>query len=565
MQVLESFRTCQHAALEEIGTELWEDLVQRAGVTTVFQGFGWNSCWWDAMRGPTRTLVLLSAWENHALVGLAPLFLEHSAGTPGEGTLRILGHGNADYMDFIVDRERPRATDALLGAASSLEMPWRIFQLSQLPDWSPLREAIETRRRCADWHVERLSSTPCPGIRVAGNEESVLRLTRKSSQKRHASKLASLGRVEVSHYEETEQIEDRLDRFFQQHVDRWSVTPTPSLFLQERNRRFYRCLTRTLAPRRHVLLSVLSVNGREISYHLGFIRDLRFIFYKPAFDIRLFRFAPGEILLRELILYCLNRKFTEFDFSRGGDNYKLRYSDHVNENANFVWYRRAIDYRRARAGKCLANGIGRLAHLIGVRGSLRAIRQRNQARRRSRPPGDAGLKQVLWTAPGEIRSRIWNTRRWILCLPGETREHISAEEQDLDFLLRASGFTGECQRSVFLRGAYEHLKKRHHCLAIRRGDILRACLWFETVQASTPGVRIHELLVLDGDHRQALCQDLLRSASVLAMKASGALLVPIGNEIRRRDVSQAGLIVDRTLLERRVLGIPLKPRWTRHR
>lgn len=63
----------RHDRLLEIGAEAWDALLARAPGATIFQGYGWNSSWWDTQATEDRRLLLLSAWRRGFLVGIAPL------------------------------------------------------------------------------------------------------------------------------------------------------------------------------------------------------------------------------------------------------------------------------------------------------------------------------------------------------------------------------------------------------------------------------------------------------------------------------------------------------------
>ena len=336
----------RHHALEEIGETAWEELLGRAARASVFQTYAWNACWWAAKQNPRRRLVLLSAWENGELIALAPLFHQQSA---LRGDLCFLGHGNADYLDFVVARGREDAAATLLTAAGSIEERWQRFHLVDLPAWSVVRQALESTG--APGTLSRGDDTACPGLVRRPGEQTFLLTTRHKMLRNNSKVLARAGRVETQHLSGAAAIEPHLEGFFATHVRRWSGTAYPSLFLQEENRRFYRCLTEKMPPER-LMFTVVTLDGRPVAYHFGFVYGGSLLFYKPTYDVESRRLSPGSTLLVELFQWCEARGLEEFDFTRGDEAFKDRFANHVDHNASWIWYRsRSACWQDALVGR----------------------------------------------------------------------------------------------------------------------------------------------------------------------------------------------------------------------
>jgi CelD/BcsL family acetyltransferase involved in cellulose biosynthesis len=347
-------RRCE--TLEEIGPEAWDDLVSRCARASIFQGYGWNAAWWGTMRPERSRAVVIAARRAGRLVGVAPLFFAGRQ-RDGDAPIRFIGHGNADYLDFLVDGSVPGTTEALFTAILRIDDPWTVFEAVEMPEWSRLRQGIE-RGHVSAMRPRLVAQTPCPGATIEGRRDEFAALARKKSLRRHASALAKEGAVAVQHLTEGDAILAALDGFFDQHVARWEGTPYPSLFREERCREFYRAMTRALAPRGEVVLTVLRAGDRAVAHHFGLLQDRRFIWYKPSFDPALARCSPGEVLLQELIRYCTERDCVELDFTRGDEPFKHRFADHVGVNNSYVW-------RRRRAA-LLQRGAHGLRRVLGV-------------------------------------------------------------------------------------------------------------------------------------------------------------------------------------------------------
>jgi len=340
----------RHQTLEEIGEAAWEELLARAARASVFQTYAWNACWWAAKQNRRRRLVLLSAWENGELVALAPLFHQESA---LRRDLCFLGHGNSDYLDFVVAAGREDAAATLLAAAGSLEERWHRFHLLDLPAWSVVRQRLEAAGTPGSLLFRRGDDTACPGLVRLTGEKTFLLATQHKMLRNNSKILARAGRVETVHLSGAAAIQPHLEGFFATHVRRWSSTPYPSLFLDEENRRFYRCLVEHM-PVERLLFTVVTLDGRPVAYHFGFVYGGILFFYKPTYDVESRRLSPGSTLLVELFKWCEARGLEEFDFTRGDEAFKERFANHVDHNASYVWYRsRSASWQDALAGRSL--------------------------------------------------------------------------------------------------------------------------------------------------------------------------------------------------------------------
>jgi CelD/BcsL family acetyltransferase involved in cellulose biosynthesis len=528
----------RHASLEEIGPVAWNDLVARAPGASVFQGYPWNATWWSVFADPGETLVLLAAYRDKKLVGIAPLYLTGEDEDPSVPALRLLGHGKSDYLDFIVDEDEPGVASALLADLQSIEQRWIIGRFAELAPTASLRRAIHANRESLLRRAVFLPPTPCPGYRVGPDRAGFIALANKSSLKRHASKLATRGRVTVEHLTERSEMTREIDGFIRQHIDRWSVTPFPSLFHDPRNQHFYEALIAAKGPALRIVFTVLRVDGRAVAYHFGLLSGTTFLWYKPSFEIRLHRWSPGEVLLRELFLYCASQGVTEFDFTRGTESFKHRFANHVDESANVIWFRRASDRRRYLwSGRSIMR---RTAEFVASRpGPIGRIVQRARDERR---PGTSRLRAVANAAGAESwigsRKRRENVA---ICRGTAARPSRAPEVVDLDLLLDLEIGDAKSRARVIQEG-FSRLKRKALGLAVRRGRQLGVCVWLERDDPST------DLIVTAIDCGPAWDRDMLiaalAEAGARSMAADVRLLVPLGEGVDDQALRQAGLLIE---------------------
>jgi len=343
----------------------WNALAGCGATNTVFQTFEWSCSWWKTVGAGAQSLLLL-AQDAGQIVGIAPLMLsERRILGRKRRVVEFIGTHAADYCDFIVAPSQRPVVSALLGWLVERAERWDLLDLINIAETSPLREALPRLFGERGYITDLQRLYECP-TRVFGERAADLQASGKTSIRRHLNHLRKLGKVEFAVHTGTAQIQSRLDAFFQQHIDRWEGTSTPSFFRDGRQRAFYRELVASLAPRHAVLLSVLSVGQEAVSFHFGFNDGGRLYLIKPAFAPAYRRYAPGLLQIKFLFEHAMELGVREMDFTTGEEPYKYRFANHARVNYAVRVHRLAMFDRVGRAlryAKAMARRSPQLARL----------------------------------------------------------------------------------------------------------------------------------------------------------------------------------------------------------
>ena len=309
----------------------WNALVERSETSTVFQTFEWHASWWKVFGVEARPLVLLAEAAGE-LVGIAPLMVteQRVLGQKRQG-VEFIGAGSSDYCDFILDPTRPEVLPLMLAWMLESRHHWDLLHLSEIPNTSSTLSALSGFFNEHRYPTDTRMLYEAPTY-VFGDPARDQQLVKKKSLRRHYNYFHRNGQLEFRHCVSTEEIMSYLDLFFDQHIQRRAQTDTPSLFLDERQRAFYRELVRALAPTGWLLFSVVLFNQTPIAFHFGFEYGNRIIWYKPAFNVDYAKHSPGEVLIKYLLEYALERQVVEFDFTIGEEAFKYRFANHTRLN-----------------------------------------------------------------------------------------------------------------------------------------------------------------------------------------------------------------------------------------
>ena len=530
----------RYGTLDEVGERAWDDLAARSVGSSFFQGWVWNSAWWSARRDPAHRLVLLGVTRGERLVALAPLHLGSPNAELGRA-LSFLGQGNSDYQDVLVDAAEPESLGLLVEAIARLDEPWQRLLLYEIPEGSAFRKLLEEAERTDGLRLARREDTICPRFDVSADPAGFARLAEKRSLKRHASRLAREGRVDVEHLDDVGAILDELPTFFRQHIERWAVTRTPSLFLDPAARALYEELVRHGAPRGSVILSIVRVKGRAVAYHLGFIHCGRLIWYKPSFDIRFHRASPGEVLLQSTIVFASKHGLRELDLTRGDEAYKSRFSNGARRNANWIWFRDGALQRRFLTERAFRHALRRPLSLIRENGVLGARTEAFDDAWIDRGRRQGSLPRRLRHAAARAARALVELHRFATCVPSGTAPgRSSVTEASLDGLLEGSDLEPDTPRTAAISEAYGRMRAGSRGLMLRRDGRTAAALWYDA------DGRVDRVRSLDGRLTSEDLRDLVRAAAAESGRPSGAIEVRLGGGLDRRALARAGLAVVKT-------------------
>jgi hypothetical protein len=167
-----------------------------------------------------------------------------------------------------------------------------------------------------------------------------------------------------------------------------------SLFDDPRHRRFYERMVPVMLESNWLRFSVLRWQGEVLAYHLGFLFDGVFTWYKPTFNVDWARYSPGEVLLKCLLEDALANDVRVFDFTVGDEAFKERFANVKNQNVRIGIARRAQRGVRERVG----DGVKR--HVKTRHPRLFAELKRAQTSLQATPPVPDTLGVVSTFEPG---------------------------------------------------------------------------------------------------------------------------------------------------------------------
>jgi CelD/BcsL family acetyltransferase involved in cellulose biosynthesis len=312
----------------ELGSiaEDWDRLASRHHRPQIFYGWAWHAASWDAY-GDQRRLCTALVYCEESLVGILPVAEDGEA-------LRFFATPQADYCDLLCAGAPPE--DVLSLALVTLDRAgFRQAHFQYLQPDSTMLDAVDRLPRSWRRRLRRTAGDACPTL-IVEDPGVYDALTAKKSLRRHERALSGLGEVSLERLTVRADVQAALEEFYRQHRTRRILAGDRSLFLNERHRRFYDSIVARLETEDTLHFSVLSVGDRRAAFHLGFLLNDRFVWYKPTIDVDLWDQGPGEVLLKRLFELGKASGWVEFDFARGDEHFKRRFSNHDRPNCQLL-------------------------------------------------------------------------------------------------------------------------------------------------------------------------------------------------------------------------------------
>ena len=348
-----------YTSFDQLGLDAkqWNAIAAASDSNTIFHTHQWARSW-SATVGSQHEPLFFVATTHAGSRAVASFVIEHSVSR--ERTLRFLGDGRADYCDVLAPSAEPQLIEALCTAVLS-STRWDRLDLNNIPARS---QTIAIMKRCcerAGYFMLADDDIVCPTLLIEGHETSALNILNKPSLRRRQSYFDRSGKLEVVHLTDARKIVGFLDQFFAQHEKRWANSGSPSLFLEPRNREFYRELTESLTGTSWLLFTVVEFEGRPIAFHYGFDYCGTVTWYKPSFEMALASRSPGLTLLRHLIEYAIQHRRRELDFTVGGEAFKTRFTNDSRRNVRLQVFRDSLRFGLARSRRSLSAAVKRVS------------------------------------------------------------------------------------------------------------------------------------------------------------------------------------------------------------
>jgi CelD/BcsL family acetyltransferase involved in cellulose biosynthesis len=335
----------------------WNRLSESAEFPNVFMTFDWFRTWNECrsreqLRGLRRPNILVLK-QNDTVVGISPLvYRETSRFGLAVRKLEFIGR-EADYNDFVLGDDPASQSEALAHFLADTQDQWDLLDLWDLRDTGTTKALIESAISHAGLTCRILPEEErCPYLPIDAPWAVMLSKfspqTRKNlrKQQNRLNRMSTQGlRVRII---ENPQDEPRLlDKLIaldgQKHVHGELSEPFIGRYPE-----VFQSLFNTLGPGGWTYVALMELGDRPLASQVGFRCGKKLWAYQTAYDSSVSRLSPGTMLVNAVLDYGFSHGYKEYDFLRGEESYKMRWSTGFHHIYQIqVWSRRWISRARA--------------------------------------------------------------------------------------------------------------------------------------------------------------------------------------------------------------------------
>lgn len=310
----------------------WNELLSESGLGNIFLTWEWMYSWWRVFKRKRDELFILCAADDSRITGIAPFFIRKNF----YKRINFLGSGIAcsDHLSFIAnENDLPIFIKEIYEYLSQNKKEWDHLCLEGLcPDRWALY-FLELQAQIKKLSLKKIKERIIfylplfSPVRVFENSlsRSLIKNIRYSERK-----LSHEGAVEWREFDSLNHsdLSANFEILVSLHQKRWQSLECSNggLFNNDLFLKFLRIITQEFYKNGWLSLNLLYLEGKPIAANCNFAFNKKNYFYLTGFDPSFSAYGPGRLCLWKSIKSAVNKGYQEFDFLRGTDGYKLRWT-----------------------------------------------------------------------------------------------------------------------------------------------------------------------------------------------------------------------------------------------
>jgi CelD/BcsL family acetyltransferase involved in cellulose biosynthesis len=334
----------------------WDELAGRARAVP-FVRPGWIAAWWDEFGD--GALEILTLRRGGRLAGVLPLCGDQTS-------LRSPTNDQTPEFGFVA--EDAAAADEL--AAAALDSAGRRLTLSFVDASGWELAALRDRAEARGYRVLARPVVRPPYLVVEGDWEAFEnrlagRLLRDLRRRRRRLEDEGVLTFEVS--DGTTGLEDLLEDGFRVETSGWKAAQQTAIVSRPETRRFFTEVARWAAGRGWLRLAFLRLDGRALAFQFGLEEGGAYYFLKGGYETEFHRFAPGKLLVQEMLERAFSSDLERFEFLGQPESWKLEWTDDVRVLVVVDAFAPSLPGRADWAAHSLRNSLAPLARRVRAR------------------------------------------------------------------------------------------------------------------------------------------------------------------------------------------------------
>lgn len=321
----------------------WDAVLEKSENASPFQTFEWLVSWWTTFGKDRRLFVLTAEDDQGNPCGVAPFMIETTAGLK---ILKFIGTGRSDYLNFLMKGNIDDTLAAFISFLNDHNGQWDIIFLSDILNDDGSVARILREAGTAGWGVRTRSYYECPYLPTTGSWQQFL--SSKSANFRY-----SLKRKEDVIKKKNLQFRIAFSNsrrlapwLFKDMVEierhSWKFKNGNLNMQDQASQQFFMNYLGQFAKKEWMNLWLAYLEGRPAAYLINFDYQGKIWFYNAAYTERDGRYATGSLLMSRAIQDAFARGKKEYDFMRGVEAYKERWTPLKRQSFQVALYKKSF-------------------------------------------------------------------------------------------------------------------------------------------------------------------------------------------------------------------------------
>jgi len=318
--------------------EEWDRLCLRQPRPNPMQSWDWVTAWWQVYGAgdPAMSLRVWVVSEGDRLLTVLPLYRKE---TKRGARHHLLGSGESqweevcsDYLGPLVDPDADPSVLERTGRVLSglLGSPRDSLLLLHIAEGHPAIAAWAAGLRSTGKKVRFFYGPPCPYFPLAESFDGQLNqfsANFRSQFRRSVRAWQDAGGAEVEWHDQKGTLEAFWEHLVALHQARWTSRGRPGVFSSPRFNAFHREVLARFHRRGWLMAGALKSGGRTVAANYSFrMGDTVFHYQSGVETPWSAKWSPGILLHGEVVKRAIAEGAKEYDFLRGPDEYKRRFT-----------------------------------------------------------------------------------------------------------------------------------------------------------------------------------------------------------------------------------------------
>lgn len=317
----------------------WNALLRAGGIPSPFLTWEWMYTWWKTYgeKDPANQLCVVITRADEALLAVLPAYIREQRMMGRKfRELRFLGSEfeSSDYLELIHRQgaDGTLAADLFTFLAGPQGPGVDLFYLLNILEDRPFAGELQQLAGSAGFEEVTRHHRICPYLPLSGSYEDFLKSLSSNMRyniRRRSRKLFDHFHATLDMVTSPAEIDEAIDELFRLHEKRFESKNEQSIFQYDLRSGFHKQVARLFLEEDILRFFRLRVEGKTIAmlYCFQFAGEL--FYFQAGMDPDWEKHSVGMVLMAGAIQYAFEHRLSRFDFMRGAEEYKFKWTDQV--------------------------------------------------------------------------------------------------------------------------------------------------------------------------------------------------------------------------------------------